>query len=175
MVTDDIKVVDGFSARFNELLDMAHFPKKGRFTRGAEKFGVRINTFSDWCKTDEPPRYFKQLVQIVEEILEDIPGDYDPKAVAGWLQTGNVKGVNPFQEYDIDYAVIGSIYNVMADMLVERDLSIEPEVTQKITKTVYFYVLDQERKGIKMHPIKSNETIKNILASKLDLIAYGIE
>ena len=175
MVLQHIKSVEGFSKRFNELLDMAKFPDKGRFSRGAEMFGVSVTAFSNWCKKDIPPVHINLLVEIVKILLEDIPGDYDPKAVASWLQAGNVKGINPFKEYDIDYAVVGDIYLMLTNMVVEKNLDLESEMGTKITHIVYRYVVEQERKGISMKPIKNNEAIKTILQSKVDLIEMGIE
>lgn len=171
----NVKIVDGFSERFNELLDMAQFPRKARYSRGAEAFGVSVNAFSDWCQKDEPPGHINVLVEVVKILLENIPGDYDPKAVAGWLQAGNVKGINPFKEYDIEYAVVGDIYLMLTNLADEKNLDLDSELAKNITHSVYLYVLDEERKGTSMRPIKNNETISTILKSKIQLIEIGIE
>lgn len=174
MLKEKTKAIEGFSRRFNELLDMAKSPTRGRITWGAEKFGVRPNTFSNWLQKDEPPRLYNTLIEVSRILLEDIPGDYDAKAVAAWLQNG-ASVPNPFEEYDIDFVAKGDIYLLLMEMANQRDLNLDADSAREITFKVYNYVMEQESNGEQMRPIRENECIQKILSSKLDLITYGIE
>ena len=75
-------VVEGFSQRFNVLLDRARFPKPNRITVGAKRFDVVPNTFKAWCTGDKIPGTHTDLLRIVDELLRDMPGRYNPRAVA---------------------------------------------------------------------------------------------
>ena len=174
MIDTKSKTVEGFSQRFTELLDKANFPQKGRFSRGSEQFGVNVNTFALWCQNDQPPRMYSTLLEVITQLLADIPGDYDPQSVAAWLYAG--KSVpHPFEEYDVDFTLKGDIYLVLMDKLQARGMKLEPDVARDITFKVYRYVIEQRNKGKAIDSIKTDQVVKTIIGSKLDLISYGID
>ena len=84
-------VVEGFSQRFNVLLDRARFPKQNRITIGAKRFDVVPNTFKAWCTADKIPGAHTDLVRIVDELLREVPGRYNSRAVVAWLLWGGVQ------------------------------------------------------------------------------------
>ena len=94
-------VVEGFSARFNLLLDRAGIPKQYRVSRGAERCHVAHNTFKGWCFDDRLPGTHPALVEHVEVLLKDVPGRHNAKAVAAWLLAGDAVP-NPFGAVDTD-------------------------------------------------------------------------
>lgn len=181
MVTDHIKAVklagkkiDGFSERFVELLDRANFPQKGRYSRGAEKFGVRVNSFADWCQKDDAPHY-NMLVEIVKILLDDLPGAYEPTQIVSWLQSGDTTNIHPFKEYDIDYSVVGDIYLMLTGLAAAKDVNLDADKANEITRKTYEYIVDQERMGKKMRPVKKNKDIEDILKSKVELMSIGLD
>lgn len=90
-------VVDGFSRRFNVLLDRAGVPQQNRVSIGAVRFNVVHNTFKNWCEKNKIPGSHAMLVQMTEGLLEDVPGRFDPQAVVAWLLTGDAVP-NPFHD-----------------------------------------------------------------------------
>lgn len=93
----DGNVVDGFSRRFNELLDHSGVPDKKRVAHGARRFGVAHNTFKGWCADDKPPKTYKALLAIVNDLLEGISGIHNDHAVTAWLLAGDAVP-SPFTE-----------------------------------------------------------------------------
>jgi hypothetical protein len=88
-------VVQGFSKRFNLLMDRSGFPKQNRTSAGARRFEVVHNTFKNWCVADKIPGTHSLLIEIVGSLLQDVPGRHNPKAVAAWLLAGDAVP-NPF-------------------------------------------------------------------------------
>lgn len=92
-------VSKGFSSRFNKLLDHAGFPSDNRIAYGQQRFNVAYATFKAWCGSDRMPGTYEALVQMVRELLKQVPGRHDPQAVTAWLQAGD-KVPNPFARSD---------------------------------------------------------------------------
>lgn len=92
-------VAEGFSQRFNILMDRARLPKQNRITVGAKRFDVALNTFKSWCTADKLPGTHSLLVEVVNDFLKDIPGRHNPRAVVAWLIAGDAVP-HPFEEGD---------------------------------------------------------------------------
>jgi hypothetical protein len=107
-------VVDGFSERFNALLDRARFPKQNRITVGAKRFDVVPNTFKAWCTADKIPGTHTDLLRIVDELLREVPGRYNARAVAAWLLAGDAVP-NPFGD-DTDALLLVELYLKLSDI-----------------------------------------------------------
>lgn len=101
-------VVHGFSKRFNLLLDRAGFPKQNRTSVGARRFNVVHNTFKAWCVADRIPGTHSSLIEIVEELLKEVSGRQNPRAVVAWLLAGDAVP-NPFGD-DTDALVFVELY-----------------------------------------------------------------
>ena len=93
----DSNAVEGFSSRFNELLDHSGVPKKNRVSYGAKRFDVAHNTFKGWCTGDKTPKTYKVLLAIVSDLLEGVSGIHNDHAVTAWLLAGDAVQ-SPFTE-----------------------------------------------------------------------------
>lgn len=82
-------IVEGFSKRFNILLDRAGFPRQNRMSAGAKRFDVVPNTFKSWITADRIPGTHALLVEIVEALLKEIGGRHNARAVVAWLLAGD--------------------------------------------------------------------------------------
>lgn len=92
-------VVDGFSSRFNVLLDRAGLPKANRPNAVAKRFQVVLNTAKHWCLSDRLPQTHADLTRIVQHLLRDIPTRVDARAVIAWLVAGDAVP-HPFGDDD---------------------------------------------------------------------------
>jgi len=101
-------VVQGFSKRFNLLMDRSGFPKQSRTSAGARRFNVVHNTFKAWCVADRIPGTHAVLIEIVASLLQDISGRHNAKAVAAWLLAGDAVP-NPFGD-DTDALAFVDLY-----------------------------------------------------------------
>lgn len=98
-------IVDGFSMRFNTLMDRAGVPAKKRLSIGGRRFGVVANTFKSWCDLDRIPGSHADLLNVVENLLKDIPGRYNTKAVVAWLLAGDAVP-HPFERDATELALV---------------------------------------------------------------------
>ena len=119
----DPNVVDGFSERFNHLLDRANFPRQNRVAYGARRFDVAHNTFKNWCEKDKIPGRHALLLQIVEELLSDVAGQHNSRAVVGWLVAGDAVP-NPI-ERDDDAIWLVELYFAISDLSKKEGLNFE--------------------------------------------------
>ena len=92
-------VVEGFSTRFNVLLDRAGVPQTNRPSAVAKRFQVVLNTAKHWCLSDRIPQSYADLTRIVENLLRDIPSRVDARAVIAWLLAGDAVP-HPFGDDD---------------------------------------------------------------------------
>lgn len=92
-------VVEGFSSRFNVLLDRADLPRANRPSAVAKRFQVVLNTAKHWCLSDRIPQTHADLTRIVEHLLRDIPTRVDARAVIAWLLAGDAVP-HPFGDDD---------------------------------------------------------------------------
>lgn len=132
-----LNVVAGFSQRFTALLDRAGFPEHNRFSAGAERFDVVPSTFRNWCVEDRPPGKHSVLLSVVATLLKDIPGQFDPNAIAAWLLAGDAVP-NPFN--DDDSLMLVELY-VQIEKLAKRekiDMARFPrKLRQQLLKRIY--------------------------------------
>jgi len=82
--------VEGFSERFNQLLDLAGFQQTGRITHVAKFFNVSVSGARRWCKLNKPPR-IRDLTTVVETLVAQTEHEIDTVALCNWLlyQTDN--------------------------------------------------------------------------------------
>src|SRR5690606_15804608 len=85
---DDAVAVPGFSDRFTQLLDLAQVSKMNRYSWGHKRYNVAVNTFKNWCVNDMPPRRYRDLVEVVTDLLGQMPGRHSANAVVAWLYAG---------------------------------------------------------------------------------------
>jgi len=152
----------GFSSRFNELLDMANFPKihEGRYTEGAKRFELKsVATFRSWCVENKKPRTYEMLLDIVSSIMSDIPGDYDPHCVIAWLHGAK----NPFDEYDIDSTLMLDVSLTVTDIAKEENRELSRMEIKNITMRIYKYLVGQRRKGLEIEPVEENRDAINLI------------
>jgi hypothetical protein len=97
--TAPTNVVDGFSDRFNVLLDRAGLPETNRPSAVAKRFQVVLNTAKHWCLSDRIPQTHADLARIVQDLLRDIPTHIDARAVIAWLLAGDAVP-HPFGDDD---------------------------------------------------------------------------
>lgn len=132
-------VVEGFSKRFNVLLDRARFPKKNRMTHGAKRFGVVPNTFGSWMNDDKIPRH-GTLLEVAADALRDIPeGRYNTKAVVAWLLYGDAVP-NPFEGESTDTLALVDLYLQISDVAKAEGLDFS-----KLPKDVRNLILKRVR------------------------------
>lgn len=107
-------VVEGFSQRFNHLMDRARFPRENRVSLGSKRFKVVHNTFKGWCSADKIPGSHSALVEIVDALLKDIPGRHNPRAIIAWLLAGDAVP-NPFGD-ETDALALVELYLQISDV-----------------------------------------------------------
>ena len=142
MVQSDVSgsaanVVEGFSQRFNLLLDRAGIPQQNRVSHGARRLGVVHNTFKSWCLQDRIPGSHASLLDIVGKLLEETPGRYNPKAVVAWLLAGDAVP-NPFGD-DTDALAFVELYLQIAEIARRERIAFDKlprEVRNRILKHV---------------------------------------
>lgn len=116
-------VVEGFSARFNLLLDRARFPSQNRITVGAKRFNVVHNTFKAWCTADKIPGSHWDLVRLVDELLKEVPGRYNTRAVVAWLLAGDAVP-HPFGD-DTDALLLVELYLKLSDLAKHQGMDFD--------------------------------------------------
>ena len=134
-------LVEGFSARFNLLMDRAAAPKKARISYGAKRFGVAINTFKSWCVADRIPGAHSDLVAIVDELVKDMPGRCNSRAVVAWLLAGDAVP-NPFAD-DTDALTVVELYLQIIEIARRERIELSKlprEVQNRILKHVLRYL-----------------------------------
>ncbi len=94
------KKIEGFSKRFNQLLDAINFPSYGRYTEGAKVIGKTLNVFKEYCTGDTGPRTKEALVDTVKALLRyrgalaTVPAE----SIAAWLYFGDDIVPNPLTQ-----------------------------------------------------------------------------
>jgi hypothetical protein len=149
MVQSDVSgssanVVEGFSARFNLLLDRAGIPQQNRVSHGARFLNVVHNTFKSWCVQDRIPGSHSSLREIVEKLLESAPGRHNPKAVVAWLLAGDAVP-NPFGD-DTDALAFVELYLQIADIARREKIAFE-KFPREVRNRMLKHVLKHLRAG----------------------------
>lgn len=116
-------VVDGFSKRLHQLMDRAGVPSRNRIIVGSRRFDVVPNTFKNWCEKDKIPGKHTLLIQIVDALLEDVPGRHNSKAVAAWLLAGDAVP-NPFDDRTDSLSVV-ELYFQISDIAKSEGLEFD--------------------------------------------------
>lgn len=130
-------VVQGFSKRFNLLMDRAGFPKANRTSAGARRFNVVHNTFKAWCVSDKIPGTHALLIEIVEALLQEVAGRHNPKAVVAWLLAGDAVP-NPFAD-DTDAVAFVDLYLQISQVAKREGINFDKlprDVRNRILKRV---------------------------------------
>ncbi len=89
----------GFSERFNYLLDQAKFPelKNGRTTSLGEFVNVSHTSVRNWVAEDKPPKP-ETLELVVAKVLTRIKKKIDVRRMTIWLINGDEYADNPFEK-----------------------------------------------------------------------------
>jgi hypothetical protein len=130
-------VVEGFSGRFNVLLDRAGLPKTNRAAAVAKRFSVVLNTAKHWCANDRIPQSHADLARIVDNLLKDVPIRADSKAVIAWLIAGDAVP-HPFGD-DGDALRVVELYLEIAELAKQQGIDFNKmprDVRQVILGTV---------------------------------------
>ena len=138
-------VVEGFSTRFNVLLDRAGIPKQYRVSRGAERFHVAHNTFKGWCFDDRIPGTHSALVEHVEALLKDVPGRHNPKAVVAWLLAGDAVP-DPFGTVDTDALPLVELYLQIRELAHREGVEFD-KLPREVRNRILKHVLRHLRSG----------------------------
>lgn len=172
---DPTDEVPGFSVRFTQLLDIAEFPKKGRYSVGAEQFKVSVNTFRSWCLRDKPPRKYGVLHYVVEQLLSKLAESYSPSGVVGWLYAGDAVP-NPFQDQDTDYVLLGELYMLVQRLADEKGIDLKQiprESRQQLINRAMAYI--EKKNGDKQIDINDNTLqLEPLVESMLELAQHSL-
>ena len=109
------KVTNGFSARFNVLLDKAGYSsiQKGRIKEFAKDMDMSVSGARKWIVQDIPPKANK-LIEVCQKVIQLRKlGRYNPRRVACWLDYGEDVVPNPFDSGDSianDHRIMGNLY-----------------------------------------------------------------
>lgn len=142
--TSTANVVEGFSTRFNYLMTRAGIPEKNRVNTGSSRFDVVPNTFRSWCLFDKIPGKHSTLLEIVEDLLKDIGGRHNTRAVVAWLLAGDAVP-NPFEssETHVDALLLVNLYVQIADFARREGIDFE-----KLPRDVQNLVLSKARASL---------------------------
>jgi hypothetical protein len=146
-------VVEGFSKRFNFLLDRARVPKQSRIAVGARRFDVVPNTFKSWCVADKIPGTHSDLLRIVEELLKDVPGRHNTRAVVAWLLAGDAVP-NPFGD-DTDALLLVELYLKVSDIAKREGVEFG-----RLPRTVQNLILKRVRAMLPSNATSSDDGIR---------------
>lgn len=148
-------IVEGFSKRFNLLLDRAGFPAQNRAHAGAERFDVVANTFKWWITADRLPGTHALLLEIVETLLKEIGGRHNAKAVCAWLLMGDAVP-NPFSD-ETDQLVVVELYLQITKIAKQEGVDFA-----QLPRKVQNLILTRVRAAL---PANSKSTVEGIQLS----------
>jgi hypothetical protein len=146
-------VVEGFSQRFNLVLDRARFPKQNRITVGAKRFDVVPNTFKAWCTADKIPGTHSDLLRITSELLREMPGRYNARAVVAWLLAGDAVP-NPFGD-DTDALLLVELYLKLSDIAKHEGMDFD-----KLPRNVRNLILKRVRALLPPNATSSDDGVE---------------
>lgn len=165
--TSSGNVVQGFSERFNLLMDRAGFPKANRTSEGARRFKVVHNTFKAWCASDKIPGTHGLLIEIVEALLVEVAGRHNPKAVVAWLLAGD-SVPNPFGD-DSDALAFVDLYLQISQVAKREGIDFDKlprEVRNLILKRVRSML--PTNKGTATEDVKLDKTALSMVMGMLE-------
>lgn len=166
-------IVEGFSERFNFLLDQAKWPKlpkQHRITMGSQRFDVVPNTVKYWLEGNRVPATHTALVKITEKILEGMTRKYNPIAVAAWLMAGDAVP-NPFGEDNTDALQVVNLYLQIAEAAKNEGIefnSLPRDARNLIIKRVLAMNPSTDEDGVKF----DNATL-SMLKGMLEIAQLG--
>jgi hypothetical protein len=169
-------LVEGFSGRFNLLMDRAGAPKKARVSYGAKRFGVAINTFKSWCVSDRIPGTHADLVGIVEELLKDIPGRSNSRAVVAWLLAGDAVP-NPFAD-ETDALAFVELYLQIAEIARRERVEfgkLPRELQNRVLKHVLRYLRTTRDQNMADAGIQLDSSAVSMVIGMLDAASVSRE
>ena len=176
-IDETVDQVPGFSDRFTQLLDLANFEQKARYTVGAERFDVAVNTFRKWCIDDRPPRKYGMLHKVVTELLSDAGGDYNPESIVGWLYAGDAVP-NPFERKAVDYVLLGELYLLFQQQAQFKsvDFNAIPESSRQTAMDRAMSYLEANAIGqdASLDSYKDDETLLSLIDSLLELASHQL-
>lgn len=165
--TSSGNVVQGFSERFNLLMDRAGFPKANRTSEGARRFNVVHNTFKAWCASDKIPGTYASLIDIVEALLMEVAGRHNPKAVVAWLLAGDAVP-NPFGD-DSDALAFVDLYLQISQIAKREGIDFDKlprEVRNLILKRVHSMLPTND--GAATDDVKLDKTALSMVMGMLE-------
>lgn len=142
----DSGLYDGFSHRFNYLLDSAGYPSmnQGRLTEFAEDMEMSVSGARKWIVEDNPPKKSK-LVEVCEKVIsENFSSSLNARRVAAWLEYGDDIVENPFssgRSIIKDHLIMGKIYVSIHNMAEELEIDIS-QINPSLRDSVYCKVMD---------------------------------
>jgi hypothetical protein len=169
-------LVEGFSARFNLLMDRAAVPKKARMSYGAKRFGVAINTFKSWCVADRIPGAHSDLVGIVDELVKDIPGRPNTRAVVAWLLAGDVVP-NPFAD-ETDALAFVELYLQIVDIARREGVTfgkLPRELQNRVLKHVLKYLRTGRDQNVADTGVQLDSSAVSMVIGMLDAASVSRE
>lgn len=149
-------LVEGFSDRFNLLMDRARVPRQNRVSFGAKRFGVVHNTFKSWCSADKIPGTHNVLLEVVEALLKDIPGRHSARAVVAWLLAGDAVP-HPFSD-DTDALALVEVYLQIGEIARRRGMAFD-ELPREVRNLILKHVLKHARAS-RHGPNKADEGLQ---------------
>lgn len=138
----DKNAVEGFSDRFNELLDHSGIPKKNRVAYCAKRFGVVHNTFKGWCTADKTPKTYMALLSVVNELLKETAGVYNGHAVTAWLLAGDAVP-SPFDDGGGDTLKTVEIFLQVVNLAKKKGIEFD-----KLDREARELILEKTRKAV---------------------------
>jgi len=163
-------VVEGFSTRFNVLLDRAGIPRQYRVSRGAERCHVAHNTFKGWCLDNRIPGTHSALIEHVETLLKDVPGRHNPKAVVAWLLAGDAVP-DPFGTADTDALPFVELYLQIRDLAQREGIEFDKlsrEVRNRILKHVLRHLRSGRNSDIARESLQLDQSAVSMVIGMLD-------
>lgn len=123
---DPRDTVQGFSDRFNTLLDLAGVVQgHGRFSAVGELLGASISTARAWCTMDRAPRTKEMLNTVVQILMPKLDAKAElitSNEVKAWL----IYGVgDPFQETDVAIDAFTSVMMLLHDISKSKNIVFE--------------------------------------------------
>lgn len=168
MVVKSVKTgYQGFSERFNQLLDQAGYPplEYGRARHLGDKFSVSKSGARKWIREDTPPRPDKLRV-IIEELYEmtGLNSLRNTAKVIAWLQYGEELGAALETEsqgvFAADHILLSNVYLAVHNAAKVKHMDLESLPQAKLDR-LYGAVIKQTIESNSSEP--DSHLIKTLL------------
>ena len=162
------RTVEGFSKRFNYILDRAGFPPigAGRAKALADRFGSSKSGAQNWIGKDLPPKR-DTLRVIVSELLAEIQGNYNVNKAVAWMEHGAAVD-NPFAcsasssliniPMDSKHVLLSRVYISVHKIAKEKGIdiySMEDDVIDHVYTSIIQQTLQSGNNAPDLHLISS--------------------